>query len=75
MLDFDGNPGRFASVENRSLIESPYLIRDRLDYASKIVGDPSKIMANPDCGLRTRRDWKIVWKKLSNMVLAAKMED
>jgi len=75
VLDFDGNPGYYASVEDRSLIESPYLIKDRLDYASKIVGDPSKIMANPDCGLRTRRDWKIVWKKLSNMVLAAKMED
>ncbi|MGB9727350.1 MAG: hypothetical protein ACPLZF_02980 [Nitrososphaeria archaeon] len=75
VLDYDGEPNTFASVENGTIIESPSLIRDRLDYASKIVGDPSKIMANPDCGLRTRRDWKVVWKKLSNMVKAAKFEE
>lgn len=73
VLDYDGEAGLSASVENRTLIESVKLIRDRLDYASKIVGDPSKISANPDCGLRTRRDWMTVWKKLSNMVKAAKM--
>ncbi|MEM3714954.1 MAG: hypothetical protein QXF82_08415, partial [Nitrososphaeria archaeon] len=59
--------------EDKTLIESANLIRNRLDYAAKIVGDPAKITANPDCGLRTRKDWKIIWRKLSNMVKAAKM--
>ncbi|MEM0053532.1 MAG: hypothetical protein QXL89_05045 [Nitrososphaeria archaeon] len=73
VLDYDGETSEFATIENRTLIESVNLIRNRLDYAAKIVGDPSKITANPDCGLRTRKDWKIVWRKLSNMIEAAKM--
>ncbi|MCX8189264.1 MAG: hypothetical protein N3F64_06095 [Nitrososphaeria archaeon] len=73
VLDYEGEKSEFAVVEDKTLIESVNLIRDRLDYAAKIVGDPSKITANPDCGLRTRKEWNIIWKKLSNMVKAAKM--
>lgn len=56
----------------RDIIESPELIRDRLLYATKIVGDPEKIWANPDCGLRTRT-WEITYAKLSNIVEGARL--
>lgn len=74
VLDYDGEANEFAAVENSTLIESPSLIKDRLEYVTKIIGDPSKVTANPDCGLRTRKDWRIVWKKMNHMVKAAKME-
>ncbi len=74
VLDYDGEASEFATIENGTLIESPNLIKNRLEYVTKIVGDPSKITANPDCGLRTRKDWRIVWKKMDNMVKAAKMD-
>lgn len=48
------------------LIESPEIIRDRILYAEKIWGDPTKIYVNPDCGLRTRsRD--VAFTKLSRI--------
>lgn len=66
--DFSGSvsPGA-GRAEDRNIIESPELVRDRLLYASKIVGDPEKIWANPDCGLRTRT-WDITLKKLESTV-------
>ncbi|MEM3852127.1 MAG: hypothetical protein QXP70_03920 [Methanomassiliicoccales archaeon] len=51
-------------------IEPPALIRDRVQFASKLLGDPSLIYLNPDCGLRTRT-WKVSYSKLTNMVKAA----
>src|SRR5260370_27264056 len=30
------------------ILDSPELVRDRLLYAAKVVGDPAKIWANPD---------------------------
>ncbi len=48
-------------------IEPPELIRDRILYACKLLGDPSRIYVTPDCGLRTR-SWKVAYKKLANMV-------
>lgn len=47
-------------------VESPELVRDRILYASSILG-PEKIYVNPDCGLRTRR-WPVVEAKLKAMV-------
>jgi 5-methyltetrahydropteroyltriglutamate--homocysteine methyltransferase len=47
-------------------IESPELIKDRIEYASKILGDPRRVFVNPDCGLRTR-SWDIAYAKLSNI--------
>ncbi|MFN4182292.1 MAG: hypothetical protein ACK4G3_03710, partial [bacterium] len=35
-------------------VESVELIRDRILYGVKILGDPEKILITPDCGLRTR---------------------
>lgn len=48
-------------------IEPPELIRDRILYACKIMGDPGRIMVAPDCGLRTR-SWEVALQKLKNMV-------
>ncbi len=48
-------------------IESPELIRDRVLYAVEIMGDPSLVQVNPDCGLRTRSR-EIAFGKLSNLV-------
>jgi 5-methyltetrahydropteroyltriglutamate--homocysteine methyltransferase len=51
-------------------IEAPETVRDRLLYAEKLVGDPARVQANPDCGLRTRR-WEVAYKKLCNMAEGA----
>lgn len=53
-------------------VESPELVRDRILYAAKIVGDPDRIYVNPDCGLRTRT-WEIAYAKLRNMVRGAEL--
>jgi 5-methyltetrahydropteroyltriglutamate--homocysteine methyltransferase len=47
-------------------IESPELVRDRIEYASKILGEPERIHVNPDCGLRTR-SWDVAYSKLCNI--------
>jgi 5-methyltetrahydropteroyltriglutamate--homocysteine methyltransferase len=47
-------------------VEAPELIRDRIEYASKILNDPERIYVNPDCGLRTR-SWDVAYAKLSNI--------
>lgn len=54
------------------LIETPQVICDRLLYAAKLVGDPTRVQVNPDCGLRTRR-WVVAYEKLRNMVLGSEM--
>ncbi|MDA4112157.1 MAG: hypothetical protein OK439_06425 [Thaumarchaeota archaeon] len=41
-------------------------MRDRILFAQKLLGDPSRISVNPDCGLRTR-NWEIAYKKLEVM--------
>lgn len=73
VLDYEGEPSKWAHVVEKTLIESPELVRDRLNYAANVVGDPSKIYANPDCGLRTRKSWVLIKKKLENMVKGASM--
>lgn len=55
-------------------LESPELIRDRILYASKILGDPNLINPTPDCGLRTRT-WKVAYHKLSAMVKGARLAE
>lgn len=55
-------------------IEPPELIRDRILYAVKILGDYSKIYINPDCGLRTRQR-KIAFEKLKSMIEGVKMAE
>ncbi len=71
--DFTGSVSSGAGQSlGRDLIESPELVRDRLLFASKIVGDPGKIWANPDCGLRTRT-WDVSLAKLANIAKGAEL--
>jgi len=71
--DFTGNVSSGAGeAVGRDLIESPELVRDRLLYATKIVGNPAKIWANPDCGLRTRT-WDVSFAKLANITKGAEL--
>jgi len=53
-------------------IESPELIKDRIEYASKILGNPERIYVNPDCGLRTR-SWEVAYSKLCNISKGAEL--
>ena len=50
-------------------IESVELIKDRIETALDIIGDPSLVRINPDCGLRTRSR-ETGFEKLRNMALA-----
>jgi 5-methyltetrahydropteroyltriglutamate--homocysteine methyltransferase len=53
-------------------LEPAELVRDRLLYAAKVLGDPAKVYANPDCGLRTRTR-SIAFEKLRRVVRGAEM--
>ncbi len=53
-------------------VEPPELVRDRLLYASKLMGDESRIIACNDCGLRTR-SWEIAYEKERNLVRGAEL--
>ncbi|HXQ49331.1 MAG TPA: hypothetical protein VN842_06125, partial [Thermoplasmata archaeon] len=57
---------------HRDEVESPERVADRILRASTILGDPSRIWVNPDCGLRTR-SLDVAWKKLTAMVEGARM--
>jgi 5-methyltetrahydropteroyltriglutamate--homocysteine methyltransferase len=69
---YQGNYGLGVVDVHTDFIEPPELIRDRILYATKIIGDPSRIYVNPDCGLRTRR-WEVSFAKLRNMVLGVEL--
>ena len=53
-------------------IESPELVRDRILYAAKALGDPAKIYVNPDCGLRTRSR-VVAFNKIKSQVKGAEL--
>lgn len=53
-------------------IESPQTIKKRIECAVKVLGDPTRIYVNPDCGLRTRK-WDIAYAKLCNISKGAEM--
>jgi 5-methyltetrahydropteroyltriglutamate--homocysteine methyltransferase len=53
-------------------IEPAELVRDRVLYAVKVFGDPSRIHVTPDCGLRTR-SWKVAYEKLRNMTAGVQL--
>ncbi|MFP3133108.1 MAG: hypothetical protein RXR19_03240 [Nitrososphaeria archaeon] len=55
-------------------VEPPELVRDRILYAVKVLGDPSKIYVNPDCGLRTRKR-EIAFAKLKNMIKGVRLAE
>lgn len=53
-------------------VESPELIKDRIEYAMAFVENPTNLRLNPDCGLRTRSR-EVAFQKLKNMVEARNM--
>jgi len=69
---FGGNYGLGVIDVHTDFIEPPELVKDRILHVAKIIGDPSRIYVNPDCGLRTRT-WKVSFNKLKNMVLGAEL--
>ena len=69
---FRGNYGLGVIDVHRDYIEPPELVKDRILYASKLVGSPNRIYVSTDCGLRTR-SWEISFEKLKNMVLGAEL--
>lgn len=67
-------PGVIDTTTN--LIEHPKVVADRLERVAQAVGDPSRIIAAPDCGFDTfadrgRVNREIVWGKLEAMVEGA----
>lgn len=69
---FRGKYGLGVIDVHTDFIEPPELVRDRILHAVNIIGDPSRIHASTDCGLRTRT-WEISFAKLKNMVLGAEL--
>jgi 5-methyltetrahydropteroyltriglutamate--homocysteine methyltransferase len=57
---------------HRPEVESPERVADRIRRAAKILGDPSRIWVNPDCGLRTRT-LEVSWQKLHSVVEGARI--
>ncbi|MCI4322097.1 MAG: hypothetical protein L3K05_07325, partial [Thermoplasmata archaeon] len=57
---------------HRNDIETAERVADRIRRAAKILGDPSRIWVNPDCGLRTRR-LEVAWQKLGSVVEGARL--
>jgi 5-methyltetrahydropteroyltriglutamate--homocysteine methyltransferase len=55
-------------------IESPELIRDRVLYATNVLGDPALVNPSPDCGLRTRT-WEVAYQKLSNQTSGTRLAE
>ena len=51
-------------------VETPEIVRDRILYATKLLGDPRRVYVNPDCGLRTRT-WDVAYAKLSSITKGA----
>ncbi|MDJ0269399.1 MAG: hypothetical protein NXY59_02415 [Aigarchaeota archaeon] len=51
-------------------IEPPELVRDRLLYSAKVLGDDEKVVACNDCGLRTRR-WEVAYEKQLSLTRGA----
>lgn len=66
--------GLGVSDIHSDFLETPALVRDRILYAAKILGDPTLINPTPDCGLRTRT-WDVAFKKLSAVSEGARLAE
>jgi len=69
---FEGEIGIGVSDVHVNEIESPELIRDRILYSAKALGDPTKVYVNPDCGLRTRTR-EVSFDKIRSIVKGAEL--
>jgi 5-methyltetrahydropteroyltriglutamate--homocysteine methyltransferase len=72
----EGSPGVGLGVLDihSDFIEPAELVRDRILYAVRVLGDPKRIEVNPDCGLRTRT-WDVVYEKISRMVEGTRLAE
>jgi len=69
--DVSGTIGLGVLNVHTDYIEPPELVRDRILYSAKVLGE-DKIFVNPDCGLRTRC-LDVAFAKLRNMIEGAKL--
>jgi len=69
---FKGEIGIGVTDVHVDKIETTKLIRDRILYSAKALGDPAKVYVNPDCGLRTRSR-AVAFEKLKVMVEGAEL--
>ncbi len=69
------NDGREVGVGvldvHQDRVETAPEVEDRLLRAARILKDPTKVYANPDCGLRTR-SLDVAWAKLGALVEGAR---
>ena len=70
---WDGKVGLGVIDIHTNFIEPPELVRDRILYASGVLG-PERIEVNTDCGLRTRT-WEVSSEKLKNMVEGTRLAE
>ena len=70
---WDGKIGLGVIDIHTDNIESPELVRDRILYASEVLG-PERIEVNTDCGLRTRT-WEVSLEKMKNMVEGTRLAE
>jgi 5-methyltetrahydropteroyltriglutamate--homocysteine methyltransferase len=70
---WDGKIGLGVIDIHTDYIESPELVRDRILYASEVLG-PERIEVNTDCGLRTRT-WEVSLEKMKNMVEGTRLAE
>jgi 5-methyltetrahydropteroyltriglutamate--homocysteine methyltransferase len=71
-----GSPGVGLGVLDihSDFVEPAELVRDRVLYAVRVLGDPARIQVNPDCGLRTR-SWDVAYEKLTSMVEGTRLAE
>ncbi len=70
---WDGKIGLGVIDIHTDHIESSELVRDRILYASEVLG-PERIEVNTDCGLRTRT-WEVSLEKMKNMVEGTRLAE
>src|SRR5215212_9597256 len=70
---WDGKIGLGVIDIHTNFIEPPELVRDRILYASEVLG-PERIEVNTDCGLRTRT-WEVSLEKMKNMVEGTRLAE
>src|SRR5919199_590297 len=70
---WDGKIGLGVIDIHTDFIEPPELMRDRILYASEVLG-PERIEVNTDCGLRTRT-WEVSLEKMKNMVEGTRLAE
>lgn len=61
-----------------NIVEHPEVVAERIERAADVVGDPTRVIAAPDCGFGTLAGWErvddeISWAKLETLVDGASL--